>query len=354
MEQKVKKLERKLEEHNINEYDDEKTKTYKLCSMNKVNEIEVEKLSRKYVSPYNYRKNTSPLSTNNTSNNNRKILINNNILDDCEISPDNYVIVKHFQLNNNLKWYLLKKIKKQTEPDPSPIPSPNQSNSKPLYRRFKYLKLNSRDRNEVCFNDYVWMPNKNERDFINFNFVNDDNIENNKNEISMEKDKQKKINELECVIKDLEDKLEKKENDCNRINLNFAKLFKRSKQPELNYYKLLENNEKLKNENNNLKKKVENLKATQNFIGLSFIEDDLEGSRFIDDKCFEDILDGLVGNSPKTSTFKRNRNEELDMLKFFRSHGDDNDNKDINEENNNIDNNNNNININNNINNNNK
>ena len=340
MEQKVKKLEKKLEEHNINEYDDEKTKTYKISSINKVNEIEVEKLPRKYVSPYNYRKNTSAFSTNNTSNNNRKILINN--IDDCEITPDNYVIVKHFQLNNNLKWYLLKKIKKRTEPDPSPTPSPNQSNSKPLYRRFKYLKLNSREKNEVSFSDFVWKPNRNERDFINFNFANNDNIDINKNEISIEKDKQKKINELECIIKDLEEKLEKKENDYNRINLNFAKLFKRSKQPELNYDKLLENNEKLKNENNNLKKKIENLKATQNFIGLSFIEDDLEGSRFIDDKCFEDILDGLVGNSRKTSTYKRNRNDQLEinMLKFFRSHGDDNDNKDINEENNNNDNNN--------------
>ena len=73
VEQKVKNLERKLEEYNINEYDDEKTKTYKISNINKVNEIEVEKLSRKYVSPSNYRKNTSAFSTNNTSKN-RKII----------------------------------------------------------------------------------------------------------------------------------------------------------------------------------------------------------------------------------------------------------------------------------------
>ena len=48
------------------------------------------------------------------------------------------------------------------------------------------------------------------KDFINFNFANNDNIDVNKNEISIEKDKQKKINELECIIKDLEEKLEKK------------------------------------------------------------------------------------------------------------------------------------------------
>ena len=75
METKVKNLETKLAEHNINEYDEGKTKTYKLSNMNKVNEIEVEKLTRKYVSPYNYRKNTSAFSTNNKKKK-KKILIN--------------------------------------------------------------------------------------------------------------------------------------------------------------------------------------------------------------------------------------------------------------------------------------
>ena len=344
MEQKVKKLERKLEEYNINEYDEGKTKTYKLSNINKVNEIEVEKLNRKYVSPYNYRKNTSAFSTNNTSNN-RKILINNNI-DDLEITPENYVIVKYFQLNNKLKWYLLKKNKKQiSEQEPSPMPSPSQSNSKQIFRRYKYLKINSKlnnERAEENYDNYIWKPSKNERDFINFNYLNEDNTynnNNNKKENSISKDWQKKINELESCIKDLEEKLEKKENDCNRINLNYAKLFKRSKNPELNYDKLLENNENLKNENLILKNRIDNLKSTQNFIGLSFIEDDLEGSRFIDDNCFEDILDGLVGNnSRKTSTYKRNRDKdenkyEGNMLKFFRSHNDDNDNKENNDEN---------------------
>ena len=336
LEKKIKNLETKLDEHNINEYDETKTKTYKLSNIHKVNEIEVEQLSRKYVSPYNYRKNTSALSTNNTSNN-RKIIINNN-LDDLEVSPENYIIVKNFQLNNNLKWYLLKKKKKNVEHDPSPTPSPNQSNSKHIFRRFKYLKTNSKLNNEKneSFSDFIWKPNKNEKDFINFNYLNNEN-DNNKNENSTSKDWQKKINELEYCIKDLEEKLEKKENDCNRINLNYAKLFKRSKQPELNYDKVLENNEKLKSENRILKKKIENLKSSQNFIALSFIADDLEGSRFIDDNCFEELLDGLAGGSKKNNTYKRTDNKfEINMMKFFRSHGDDNDNKEINDENNNI------------------
>ena len=348
LEKKIKNLETKLDEHNINEYDETKTKTYKLSNINKVNEIEVEQLPRKYVSPYNYRKNTSALSTNNTSNN-RKIIINNN-LDDLEISPDNYIIVKTFQLNNNLKWYLLKKKKKNVEHDPSPTPSPNQSNSKHIFRRFKYLKTNSKLNNEKneSFSDFIWKPNKNEKDFINFNYLNNENDnnkndnnknDNNKNDNSNSKDWQKKINELEYCIKDLEEKLEKKENDCNRINLNYAKLVKRSKQPELNYDKVLENNEKLKSENRILKKKIDNLKLSQNFIALSFIADDLEGSRFIDDNCFEELLDGLAGGPKKNNTYKRTKednNLEINMLKFFRSHADDNENKEINEENNNI------------------
>ena len=333
-EQKIKTLEKKLEEHNINEFDDGKTKTYKLNCMNKVNEIEVEKLSRKYVSPYNYRKNTSAISTNNTSNT-KKIIINNN-LDEFEITPENYIIVKCYQLNNNLKWYLLKKNKKQNmETESSPLQSPSQSNSKQLFRRYKYLKINSKLFNE-SYSDYIWKPSRNDRDFINFNYATNDNNDNYKNDKSNSNDKQRKINELECCIRDLEEKLEKKENDCNRINLNLAKMFKKSKHPELNYDTVLENNEKLKAENKNLKRKIDNLKATQNFIGLSFIEDDLEGSRFIDDKCFEEILDELIGNTheniyKKANTYKRIKDDkkfEINMMKFFRSHEDDNDNRD--------------------------
>ena len=81
--------------------------------------------------------------------------------------------------------------------------------------------------------------------------------------------------------------------------MNYAKLFKRSKMPEISHDKLLENIDKLKEENKKLNKKIEDLKLNQNFIGFSFIEDDLEGSRFIDDNCFEEILDELNTNDNK-------------------------------------------------------
>ena len=126
-EQKIKILERKLEECYINNFDDSKTKTYKIGRINKVNEIEVEKLTKKFShSPlYAYHKNTSTFSTNNTSHN-RRILANN--LEEVEISPENYTIIKQFKLNDNLKWNLLKKIKKLNsgEKEENNSPSSNQ------------------------------------------------------------------------------------------------------------------------------------------------------------------------------------------------------------------------------------
>ena len=311
-EQKIKSLERKLEEYNINEFYDQKTKTYKVSKINKVNEIEMEKLTKIiYHSPC-CRKNTSTFNTTNTTN---KIIFINNNLDDVEISPDKYTIVKQFKLSNNLKWYLLKKLKKQNyDQKEENSPSPRHG-SKQQSRRNKYIKQNSKQNNNIniddSYSDFIWKSNKNEKDFINFNI---DIIDNEENDNSFTK--QKKINELESCIKDLEEKLAKKENDCNRINLNYAKLFKRSKLPEMSYENLLETVNKLKEENKVLNKKIENLKISQNFIGFSFIEDDLQGSRFIDDNCFEKILDEL--NNDKSNN--------INMLKYFRSHEDEKDN----------------------------
>ena len=317
-EQKIKILERKMEEYHINEFDEAKTKTYKISKINKVNEIEMEKLSKKfYNSPY-YHKNTSTFSTNSTTN---KILLINN-LEELEISPENYTIIKQFKLTNNLKWYLLKKIKKN-----SGMKEENSTSPKPGYkqpsRRFKYFKLNSKTNNNMynddSYSDFVWKSNKNEKEFINFNT---DLLDTELNDNSTNKENQKKIIELESYIKELEEKLEKKESDCNRINLNYAKLFKRAKMPENNYDKLLENIDKLKEENKNLVKQIENLKLNQKFIGLSFIEDDLEGSRFIDDNGIEEILDELCKNKDDK---KNGFNSTINMMKFFRSHEDDKD-----------------------------
>ena len=50
---------------------------------------------------------------------------------------------------------------------------------------------------------------------------------------------------------------------------------------------------------------INKLKSEHNFIGLSFIADDLDASQFIDDKCFGDILYGLDKDN-----YNNNKNKE--------------------------------------------
>ena len=89
----------------------------------------------------------------------------------------------------------------------------------------------------------------------------------------------------------------------------------------MTYDKLLEENDKLKNENRLLNKKIEKLIENQKFIGISFIEDDLEGSNFIDDNVFEKLLEEITKN-------REDKNEqEIITMKCFKSN-EDNKNKD--------------------------
>ena len=318
--QKVKNLEKKIQEiydNNTNIFlDESKTRTYKNAKMNKINEIEMEKLTKtSHQTPQCSHKSISRFSTNNTYN--TKKIYNN--IEDIELNPENYNIVKQIQINN-LKWYLLKKVKKNNL-----IEDESNSNSKgvqPLYRRYQYLKLNSKSKknkekiSEDSYTDFIWKSFKDEKDLANFNLNDINQIENiNENE------KDKKINELQICIKDLKEKLLKKENDCNRINLNYAKLFKKTKKPEMSYDKLLEENDKLKNEIRLLNKKIEKLIENQKFIGISFIEDDLEGTKFIDDNVFEKILDEITKDREDKNA------KEIITMKCFKSN-EDNKNKD--------------------------
>ena len=316
--QKVKNYENRIQEiynNNTNIFlDESKTRTYKNAKMTKINEIELEKLTKtSHQLPQCTHKSRSRFSTNNTYN--TKKVYNN--IEDVELNPENYNIVKEIQINN-LKWYLLKKIKKN-------IFIENELNSKgvqPLYRRYQYLKLNSKSKknkekiSEDSYTDFIWKSFKDEKELANFN-LNDINQIDHINE----NEKDKKINELQIYIKDLKEQLLKKENDCNRINLNYAKLFKKTKKPEMSYDKLLEENDKLKNDIRLLNKKIEQLIESQKFIGISFIEDELEGSKFIDDNVFEKILDEI------TKDRKDKNAQEIITMKCFKSN-EDNKNKD--------------------------
>ena len=85
-------------------------------------------------------------------------------------------------------------------------------------------------------------------------------------------------------------------------------MIKNSKNPENIEEKMAEKLEKLREENKKLIANITKLKSEQQFIGLSFIEDDLETEQFIDDKCFEDILDNL-GDKKKESNKEKDKND---------------------------------------------
>ena len=194
---------------------------------------------------------------------------NNNFIDNSKINPDNYSIVKIYQYNNKLRWILFKKNKSMAELKNIKSNKSNLGNS------------NNNDKSDYNYNDFIWMAYKEEKDFSEFG-------------------------DFSLFIE--------KEKDYDNI---IVKLNQKNKAYE-NYI------EKLKNENYNLNniilKHKSELKEDINVIGVSFIEEDLESSKFIDDKCCEDILTGLVKNKENTkniikdSNYNINLKNSIDML----------------------------------------
>ena len=129
--------------------------------------------------------------------------------------------------------------------------------------------------------------------------------------INTSSDLQQQIEELKDNQAELIEQLAKKENDYNKLNLNFAKLFNRKKTGDINQDKLIETIDKLTRENKKLQLALKNMKHGDNFIGISFIEDDINGSQFIDDD-FEEILDNLV-KSENLSNGKNNKKINFKM-----------------------------------------
>ena len=65
-----------------------------------------------------------------------------------------------------------------------------------------------------------------------------------------------------------------------------------------------------------MNKKLEKIIENQNFIGISFIGDDLEGSKFIDDNVFDNILEDITKNRGN------NKEQEIITMKCFVSNED--------------------------------
>ena len=217
-------------------------------------------------------------------------------------------------MKNNLKWFLFKKLATKTKN------RLQEQRQKPITRRYRcfshkkdenFLK-DSEDNNQAndSYSSYIWKPQKNRKEFLDFCL----------NERETSEDKQKKIEDLEKNLKEMAEKYDKKEKDFNRLNLNYARMINKSKrQDNNNNEELIQKLEKVRDENKQLRSTITKYKSEQQFIALSFIADDLEGEQFIDDKCFEDILDNLVDeNKDKNSSYKNNKID----LEFEKGHKD--------------------------------
>ena len=207
-----------------------------------------------------------------------------------KLTPENYSFIKLYQLNNKLKWCLFKK---------------NKNKIKLQSRRYNLANclLNS-DLDLYDYSDFIWMPYKTSKDFPEFREISSfaDSYE-------IKMDKKEEIEDLKLSIKNLENIISEKDKENNRLNNALSNLV-------IENAKYKSYNEKLKEENYKIKCEI---KPDKNFIGVSFIADDPESSKFLDDKCCEDILTGLDknpnrNNSKKNSYYSEQLKSSIDML----------------------------------------
>ena len=104
-------------------------------------------------------------------------------------------------------------------------------------------------------------------------------------------------------LKHLENKYKKKEKDFNVLNINFSKLLYKNKNSSESQDKLLNTIDRLKNENHYLNKRLMQYSNEHNFIGVSFIAENEDDNHYLDDKCFEDILDELDKHTNKNNNY---------------------------------------------------
>ena len=114
-------------------------------------------------------------------------------------------------------------------------------------------------------------------------------------------------------MKILENKYKKREKEYNLLNINYSKLVYRNKNDKID--KLLETIDRLKNENRYLNKRLSSYSSKNNFIGLSFIEEN-DNNSFIGDKCLEDILDELDNYDMDENNYFYNDNYNYNNDKY--------------------------------------
>ena len=262
---KIEFLNKKLEEQNL------KTKYYKSL-LSKAEEkiksydINIKDINIKLEEAQKQKYSTKTLKISNDINDNK---IDDNI---DELDPKKFILIKYLEIEGVI-WCLFKKQKE------------NQINQKyHYYSRYHRLRtLNNIEKSKEKNDEYIWKQILKPSDINKFGDLPKEKINENEN---------KMIN-LEQIIKDLKEKLNKKEEDFNRININYAKLLKKARNPETDKDKLIEEINSLKKENKMLNIAINKLNEEKNILGISFIEDDLDGSFFIDNFCFDKILEEI-------------------------------------------------------------
>ena len=208
------------------------------------------------------------------NNNNKKInnieenIININLNNNIKISPDDYTILKVYQLNSKLKWILFRKNKKHI------IHFRRHSlGNKSNFESSNTIISNKEINNYDEYKDYIWIPYYSDKDFSEFG------------DISLFIEKEKDYNDTILKL-----------NQKNLINENEI--------------------DKLKNENYNLNNIIMRLKSEikedKNLMGISLIEDEPENSKFIDDTGCEDILINLDKNRNKENYNNTNLKNTID------------------------------------------
>ena len=341
-------LKEKEEEENINEYENKKRKIP--IGRNRINNNEIENIEKKFRYLYRTMENFNSKSKHNEKSNNNSTISNdrNNIKENYDsnivrkntytnlnnldknneinnkedknekinVSPDNYSFVKCYNLNNKLKWCLFKKKEKLKKHKSLIFQSQNKSH----FRKYSFGKESTTITNitntsknyeaePIDYNDYIWLPYKTNKDFIEFGDISS------LNESSFSiSEKGEEISKYKSIIKKLENKIMEKENEYNKMDKFCFKLMQENKNFKNNTEKLIKENIDL---NNEILKYKSDIKKDNNFIGVSFIDEDPESSKFIDDKCCEDILNGLnkeKDKDKKINCYTNNLKNCIDML----------------------------------------
>ena len=254
------------------------------------------KNKNKFLIQTNYNSESTTHITNNNLKNNLETEphINNNSncnKEELELTPDNYIIVKCTEISSKLRWYLFKKKSSKKKPNS------NTNNNAFIFTHLKsYFKNNKSYRNtlnnktsnnpelfDATYEDFIWKPFKNQKEFARFGEL----------PISETKKNYDTIEDLNKKIKKLEENIIEKEKEYEILYINYNILNQKNKNFE-EQDKLFETIDKLKKENTKLNELVIKYKNERNDeVGLSFIDNDLEGSKFLDDKGFEDIFSNL-------------------------------------------------------------